>query len=190
MAIKNMAVSTLARLKQQAKIEKISFQTALQLFCQEDVIVPNPVKRRIVARLPDFEAPEIYTYSLESTVAEKLDAIIQRMETTSRIKDFYDIYYLSENFDFNGTILNQAVKATLEHRQRNSDADVFKIITGFVDNEFLNIQWRAFEPARNMKLEFKTVLNQMDIFLKPIYDAVLGQKEFTLRWDCKYKHWK
>ena len=50
-------------------------------------------------RLEGFEPPEIYTYSLESTISEKFDAILQRMETTSRMKDFFDIYYLSSVVD-------------------------------------------------------------------------------------------
>lgn len=45
--------------------------------------------------LPEFEEPKILTCSLESTVAEKLDAIISLMETTSRMKDFFDIYYMA-----------------------------------------------------------------------------------------------
>lgn len=69
----------------------------------DNVIIPEPVKRKIATRLSDFEQPEIYTYSLESTIAEKLDAILQRMEATSRMKDFYDLYYLSGMFDFDGS---------------------------------------------------------------------------------------
>lgn len=61
----------------------------------DDVITPGPILRRIPTRLDGVDEPEIYTYSLESTIAEKLDAILQRMETTSRMKDFYDIFYLS-----------------------------------------------------------------------------------------------
>lgn len=45
----------------------------------DDVIVPDPIKRMIITRLPDFVFPEVYTYSLESTIAEKFDAILQRM---------------------------------------------------------------------------------------------------------------
>ncbi|MCD8012001.1 MAG: nucleotidyl transferase AbiEii/AbiGii toxin family protein [Lachnospiraceae bacterium] len=45
----------------------------------DDVIVPNAEIREIATRLEGFEAPEIYTYSLESTIAEKFDAILQRM---------------------------------------------------------------------------------------------------------------
>ena len=53
----------------------------------DDVIVPEPTLRSIAVRPDGFESPRIYTYSLESTVAEKFDAITQRMETTSRMKD-------------------------------------------------------------------------------------------------------
>ena len=84
----------------------------------DDIIVPCPIKRKISTAFPDFSAPEIYTYSLESTIAEKLDAILQRMESTSRMKDFYDIYYLSGMFNFDGVILLKAVRSTLGHRQR------------------------------------------------------------------------
>ena len=42
----------------------------------DDVIVPAPQKRKLLTRLPDFEAPDVYTYSLESTIAEKFDAIL------------------------------------------------------------------------------------------------------------------
>ena len=58
-----------------------------------DVIVPNAQARTIKTQLENFEAPEIMTYSLESTIAEKLDAILQRFELTGRMKDFYDTFY-------------------------------------------------------------------------------------------------
>ena len=58
-----------------------------------DVIVPRQEKRRIPTQLEDFETPVINTYSLETTVAEKIDAILSLMEFSSRMKDYYDIYY-------------------------------------------------------------------------------------------------
>ena len=67
-----------------------------------DIIVPRAEERKINTQLPDFEAPVIKTYSLESTIAETFDAILQRFELTGRIKYFDDIYYLSMTFDFDG----------------------------------------------------------------------------------------
>lgn len=81
-----------------------------------DVIVPRAEERTISTQLPDFESPVILTYSLESTIAEKFDAILQRFELTSRMKDFYDIYYLSKTFNFDGAKLQTAIFETLQCR--------------------------------------------------------------------------
>lgn len=70
-----------------------------------DIIIPKSEKRLIKTQLEDFEQVEINTYSLESTVAEKFDAILQRFELTSRMKDFYDIWYLASTFEFDGDTL-------------------------------------------------------------------------------------
>ena len=93
-----------------------------------DVIVPRAEERRINTQLPDFEAPVIMTYSLESTIAEKFDAILQRFELTGRMKDFYDIYYLARTFDFDGAKLQTAISRTLERRGTPYNRDSFKRI--------------------------------------------------------------
>ena len=48
----------------------------------------------------DMEAPRINVYSLESSIAEKLEAIIHTGYLNSRYKDFYDIYVLSGKYGF------------------------------------------------------------------------------------------
>lgn len=156
----------------------------------DDVIVPEPIKRKIATRLSDFKAPEVYTYSLESTIAEKLDAILQRMDTTSRMKDFYDIYYLSEMFDFDGNVLHKAISATLEHRHRELATDAFDDITDFINSEFLTVQWNTFKPAQDAGLTFETALDRLKIFLEPVYEALIQQKEYGLMWNCENKKWE
>ena len=80
-----------------------------------DVIVPSAERRNIQTQLEGYDKPEILTYSLESTIAEKFDAILQRFELTGRMKDFYDIYYLSRTFDFDGLKLQTAIQETLQN---------------------------------------------------------------------------
>ena len=70
-----------------------------------DIIVPKEEQRKINTQISDFEAPVIKTYSIEGTIAEKFDTILQRFELTGRMKDFYDIYYLSRTFEFEGAKL-------------------------------------------------------------------------------------
>ena len=155
----------------------------------DDIIVPNPVKREILTRLPDFETPKVYTYSLESTIAEKFDAILQRMTGTSRMKDFYDIYYLSGIFNFDGTVLREAVEKKLKHRGRELNPVIFDEIREFDSNTFLNTQWRAFEPAQSAGLEFSEALRRLEIFLKPVYESILEDSSWNADWLCTDKMW-
>ncbi|MCR5608020.1 MAG: nucleotidyl transferase AbiEii/AbiGii toxin family protein [Lachnospiraceae bacterium] len=170
------------------RIEKVRIPFSIDVGI-DDVIVPKPIKRKIITRLPDFKSPEIYTYSVESTIAEKFDAIVQRMETTSRMKDFYDIYYLSNIFDFRGTILMEAINSTFKHRKREIVADVFEDIYRFKDNKFLKMQWNAFEPAKQDSLSFEDVLIRLKIFIEPIYRSILSIDKFEKVWDCQKHQW-
>lgn len=170
------------------RIEKVRIPFSVDVGI-DDVIVPEPVKRTIVTRLPDFEAPEVFTYSLESTIAEKFDAILLRMAGTSRMKDFYDIYYLSGIFDFKGKVLEEAMSSTLDHRSRELTKDAFSAIYDFRNNNFLLTQWKAFYPAKEIELSFDDALDRLAIFLEPVYQSILHGTQFDKRWSCESKQW-
>ena len=155
----------------------------------DDVIVPDAVVRHLSTRLEGFESPEIYTYSLESTISEKFDAILQRMETTSRMKDFFDIYYLSSVFDFSGRTLKEAVLLTARRRGRILEQDAFTRIGKFANNPFMKTQWMRFEPAKEAALEFSAALHRLNQFLHPVYDAILKEEEFDCQWYCSQETW-
>lgn len=116
-----------------------------------DVIVPRAEERTISTQLPDFESPVILTYSLESTIAEKFDAILQRFELTSRMKDFYDIYYLSKTFNFDGAKLQTAIFETLQCRGTPYEKNSFKRIVALADDEDMQKRWRFFYELLKMQ---------------------------------------
>lgn len=64
-----------------------------------DVIYPETVKMDFPVIL-DMESPRVNAYSLETSIAEKMEAIIHNGYLNSRYKDFYDIYVLSKNMCF------------------------------------------------------------------------------------------
>ncbi len=156
----------------------------------DDVIVPGAQIREIPTRLEGFEAPEIYMYSIESTIAEKFDAILQRMETTSRMKDFFDIYYLSNVFNFDGELLKNALMETMKHRERDLEEDVFTRIEEFGSVDFFRIQWKKFEPAAETNLAFADMLKRLSDFLGPVYAAILHGDEFHSEWQCPQRKWR
>ena len=156
----------------------------------DDVIVPGAVKRTVSTRLDGFHPPTIYTYSLESTIAEKFDAIVKRMEATSRMKDFFDIYYLSGVFDFEGRKLQEAIFRTLEYRGTIYESDSFERIRDFKNNTSLLKLWDNYQSGtREDKPDFNVVIDRLEKFLEPIFHAVIMEEEWFCIWDSSVQKW-
>ena len=126
-----------------------------------DIIVPKQEKRQIPTQLPDFESPTVNTYSVETTVAEKLDAILSLMEFSSRMKDYYDIYYIANKFDFDGEVLTEALRKTFANREHS-----------FTLEQFMNI-----------------VLEMIRIFLEQPFTEAVENKRFTKHWSATNSKW-
>lgn len=153
-----------------------------------DVIVPRAEQRTIHTQLPDFEAPVIMTYSLESTIAEKLDAILQRFELTGRMKDFYDIYYLARSFDFDGARLQTAISRTLERRGTPYDKDSFKRILTLAEDVDIQKRWKFFlKTIKDNTLEFSVAIEEIQKFLEPVFDAIVNEDEWQEQWNFVMK---
>ncbi|MDD3279311.1 MAG: nucleotidyl transferase AbiEii/AbiGii toxin family protein [Lachnospiraceae bacterium] len=157
----------------------------------DDVIVPGAVQRKVCTRLDDFRPPQVYTYSLESTIAEKFDAILKRMTATSRMKDFYDIYYLSHLFDFDGRKLQEAIFQTLQHRGTAYERDSIEKIRAFEENKFLQKLWRNYNPGPGLEIpDFHTVLIQIERFIGPVYEKIVQEDELFLVWSAAQNMWE
>ncbi len=155
-----------------------------------DVIVPNAQRRSIQTQLEGYTKPEILTYSLESTIAEKFDAILQRFELTGRMKDFYDIYYLSRTFDFDGLKLQTAIQETLQNRGTAYEKDSFQRILALAEDENMQIKWRHFlKTLGSPEIEFRDVITGLAAFLSPVWEAVLQEIEFLQQWHSNTNCW-
>ena len=156
-----------------------------------DVIVPMQEKRRIPTQLSDFDAPTVNTYSLETTIAEKLDAILDLMEFSSRMKDYYDIYYLANKFDFDGATLTKALKKTFENRGHTFTVEQFEQVMAFAENETMQKKWKAFCRKIDTKTaDFNTVLKTIKEFLIEPFTAVVRNKEFEEKWIALESKWQ
>lgn len=132
-----------------------------------DVIIPKSelVEFPTLLNLPK---PIIRAYSLESTIAEKFEAIVSLSVATSRMKDFYDIYFLASNFIFNKDVLKKAILSTFENR--NTDLSNRVII---YDKDFIKAkenEWSAFIQRNNLRQDnrFDHVINKIKNFIEPV----------------------
>ena len=145
-----------------------------------DIIVPKQEKRKIPTQLNDFVSPIINTYSIETTVAEKFDAILSLMEFSSRMKDYYDIYYLASKFDFDGVTLTEALKKTFENRGHSFTIAQFEQVMTFDNDDAMQKKWKAFIRKIDTKTDdYSTVLKTIKEFLTKPFTAAARGKEFT-----------
>ena len=155
-----------------------------------DVIVPKQEKRKIPIQLDDFDPPTVNTYSIETTVAEKVDAILNLMEFSSRMKDYYDIYYLANKFDFDGKVLTEALRKTFVNREHIFTAEQFEQVMGFDDDVAMQKKWKAFVRKIATKTDdYSTVLKTIKAFLAKPFTAAVGGKEFTKKWSATNGEW-
>ena len=156
-----------------------------------DVIVPKQEKRKIPTQLSDFDAPTVNTYSLETTIAEKIDAILSLMEFSSRMKDYYDIYYLANKFDFDGATLTEALKKTFENRGHSFTVEQFEQVMGFDSDGAMQKKWKAFVRKIDTKTDdYSAVLKTIKTFLAAPFSAVVENGEIAGNWtalNCKWR---
>ena len=156
-----------------------------------DVIVPKQEKRKIPTQLSDFDAPTVNTYSLETTIAEKIDAILNLMEFSSRMKDYYDIYYLADKFDFDGATLTEALKKTFENRGHSFTVERFEQVMGFSDDAAMQKKWKAFTRKIDTKTDdFDKVIGTINLFLAGPFKAAAENTKFTAEWSARDSAWK
>ncbi len=155
-----------------------------------DVIVPKQEKRKIPTQLDDFDSPTVNTYSIETTVAEKIDAILSLMEFSSRMKDYYDIYYLANKFDFDGNVLTEALRRTFQNREHNFTVEQFEQVMSFDEDTAMQKKWKAFVHKIDTKTDdYSTVLKTIKAFLTKPFTAAVGGKEFTPKWSANNGEW-
>lgn len=107
----------------------------------DDIIYPKPDSVEFPVIL-NFSHPNIKSYTKESVIAEKFEAMVQLGNQNSRMKDFYDVWILSHNFNFDIQKLSEAVKRTFEHRNTELSSDIIAFTDEFPDLK--QMQWKAF----------------------------------------------
>ncbi|MCY4519424.1 MAG: nucleotidyl transferase AbiEii/AbiGii toxin family protein [Caldilineaceae bacterium] len=149
-----------------------------------DVVYPKPVAMDFPVIL-DFPAPRMLCYSRESAIAEKLEAMVQWDMLNSRMKDFYDIWLLSRQFDFDGHELAEAIRRTFVQRSTPLPRMVPAFTKLFVDNK--QVQWTNFHDRlkqEHVPASFADIVASIAEFLSPVIAAVTSGDSGPTRWTA------
>jgi predicted nucleotidyltransferase component of viral defense system len=147
-----------------------------------DVVFPQP-ETAFLPTLLDYPAPQLLCYSRESAIAEKFDAMLKRGALNSRMKDFYDVWLLSQQFDFDGAKLTEAIRLTFNHRGTALSEQILPFTEEFASAK--QVQWAAFCRRLGQErtlTEFVKVVVAIEKFLAPLVFALLNQASPPITW--------
>ncbi len=213
---KDLAHSIRQRLQQRAKTSGRPFQEVFQYFVMErflyrvsrsrhavaylekarfamqidvgfgDVTIPDPLMTEYPTLL-ELPAPRLKGYSRETVVAEKFEAMTKLGMLNSRMKDFFDLWSLSRQFDFDGATLARAIEATFRHRGTQVIAVPTALTREFAADATKHTQWSAF--ARKTRLaeapgDLAAVVHSLATFLSPVAEAVATGSRFNSSWPA------
>ena len=135
-----------------------------------DIVIPQPVILDFPVLLSDSPVPELIAYTPESAIAEKFEAIVNLGLITSRMKDFFDIYYLSEHKTFKSETLTKAIKETFKRRNTKLSNRITIYQDEFKYNENKQIQWKAFlrRQMNYAEITFFDCIDKINEFIEPI----------------------
>ena len=153
-----------------------------------DVIYPDTVEMEFPVIL-NMEAPKVNAYSLESSIAEKLEAIVKNGFPNSRYKDFYGIYVLSGRYIFSYEELHNAVTETFTNRNTPMTMDTAAFSDEFLGDTMHQTRWKSFLKKKKamIPVSMNDAMTRIKAFVKPL----LIQADVPVnKWDPNEGCWK
>ena len=117
-----------------------------------DPITPGAINYKYLPILAD-EVIYLWTYNIETVLAEKLETILSRAEANSRTRDYYDVYMICEMYleSINIIDLKEAVRKTFEKRKYNGN--IIKTLKVIEKSEILLNRWQSYSTKYNYARE-------------------------------------
>jgi predicted nucleotidyltransferase component of viral defense system len=148
-----------------------------------DVIVPGP---RMI-EYPVFlggDTIALLAYPVETSIAEKLQAMVALGDANSRMKDFYDVWICASHLDFETGKLFKSVQATFANRETDIPTDDFQVLTtGFAERHI--VQWNAFVKKigeGTLANRFGEVIEDLRKFAIPMFRYIALREKIGNQW--------
>jgi hypothetical protein len=150
-----------------------------------DAVLPKPQLLEYPTML-EFPAPRLLAYPREAVIAEKFQSMVELGIANSRMKDFFDLWFLAGHFEFNGAWLSRAIHGTFERRKtRLPTAPPLCLTTDFSGHRDKQAQWTGFLKRTGLDvkgLTFGQVLARLESFLMPPTLAAAKGEVFESHW--------
>ena len=151
-----------------------------------DIVIPKSLEMTYPTLLEN-EEPKIIVYSKESIIAEKFQVMVSLSVFNTRMKDFYDIYNLAKDNNFELHNLKNAIEETFKNRETNISGykEIFK--GEFITDIKRNINWKAFLRRIGTK-ELLDYIEVMQVLKRFVVPAI--EEDDNKVWDNINLEWK
>ena len=157
-----------------------------------DAITPGP-DTVVFPALLDGPPAILKAYPRYTMVAEKIEAMVRLGLPNSRMKDFYDVCLLSQMFEFEGSVLREAIAKTFQRRETLLPAnEPFAFTEAYFLDGPKQIQWGAFvkktKPV-NPCDDLEGTVRQISHFVMPPLRSLQAGTPFAMIWNPE-KGWQ
>ena len=154
-----------------------------------DVVTPGPEEVRIPTILKDLPAPLLLAYPQISTIAEKFESMVLLGIRNSPMKDFHDIWVLSETFAYDGVELQQAIVRCFDRRGTVWAVETPEALTpSFFANAERLADWNGYRHLVKLSNtpppHFEVIGRRIQSFLAPVRASILSGKPFEMHWPA------
>jgi len=149
-----------------------------------DVVTPAARQATLPVILEDLPQPRVKVYPPETIVAEKLQAMVKLGIANSRMKDFFDVWFLAATHPFNENLLARAIRRTFERRRTTIPENAFALSTSFYADPQKQILWRAFLRKNDIDApgEFALIGEFLRAFLVPPLTSARDNGRGSRKW--------
>ena len=139
-----------------------------------DVVTPSPVNLDFPILLEHLPCANILAYSLETVIAEKMHAIIDLADQSSRMKDYYDLHRILKEEKYDSEVLQEAIIRTFENRHTPYDENTMFFRKDFGINQQMEARWKAFmrKITKATDLSFSEVVEFIQETLRPYWENI------------------
>ena len=147
----------------------------------------SPVAAVMPTLIDALPAPSLLVYPMVSVIAEKFQAIVHLGLSNTRMKDFHDIWALSESYDIDGEALLVAVDNCFRRRGTAWSEEMPDSLTSeFYSDSNIQMAWDHYSGSATLMEpppdSFEEVGDRVIALLKPIGESIAFNESFRMRW--------
>jgi hypothetical protein len=179
-AIRDQAAYAGIRVKMEARLANARIPVQADIGFG-DAVTPGPEEISFPVLL-GFPGPQLHAYPVYTVVAEKIEAMASLGMLNSRMKDFYDVWFMSQTFDFAGPLLANAIHNTFERRKTNLTTEL-PFTEEFSSSK--STQWNGFVSRNKLAAPgLNQILVVVRLFVEPPLLAARNGENFEQHWKA------